>query len=201
MVEVGSPSHEHANRERSSSRQLSESSSTLQFMGHSFKVEEVKKATRSDSEEEEEEDERADVIGVGYSKPTVENLKEMELRQVQGFMGDSLVDMAMKDMKRVNAVRSEMNAQGQLKAGSMFKSLDIAQKIGGMFHMNPLSMMGRGAAGGVDCRQSVDSGSGLGGGGARSLRGSFIGTGLLRGVASHVGSIAKAKDSNKIQLT
>ena len=115
-------------------------------------------------------------------------------------MGDSLVSLAMKDMKKANQVRSEMNAVGLLKAGSMFKSLDFAQKIGGMFLMNPLSLVGKGALGGTDCRQSVDSGSGLGGGG-RSLMGSFIGNGLLRGVASQVGSVAKAKDSNKIQLT
>ena len=54
-------------------------------------------------------------------KPTVENLKNMELRQSQGFMGGSLVDKAMNDMQRANIVRSEINAQGgQLKAGSMF---------------------------------------------------------------------------------
>ena len=80
-IEVGSPANEHSERKRSSSRHLSETSSTLQFMGHSFKVEEVKKATRSDSEEEDEEDEVTDVIGVGFSKPTAEKLKEMELRQ------------------------------------------------------------------------------------------------------------------------
>lgn len=150
----------------------------------------------------EEEDEAADKMGgTVYMKPTIENLKNMEIRQSQGFMGGSLVDRAMCDMQKANQVRSEINAQGgQLKAGSMFKSLEMAQRIGGMFMMNPLTAPTTPGAIVGDGRQSVESGSAVGGG-AKSLRCSFIGTGLFRGVASHIGTFAKAKDCNKIQIT
>ena len=117
-----------------------DSPKTFDFLGNTFNAEEIKKAKKTDLSDEEEE--AADVMGgTVYMKPTVENLKNMELGQSQSFMGGSLVDRAMNDMQRANQVRSEINAQGgQLKAGSMFKSLEMAQRIGGMFMMNPLSM-------------------------------------------------------------
>ena len=86
-----------------------------------------------------------------YKPPTAAALKQLDFRAGEGgFMGGSLVDRAIMDVMKVNKTRSEMNTAGSaLRAGQMFKTMDMASKIGGMFMMNPLAMAPR-----IDCGAS-----------------------------------------------